>query len=894
MRISRRAFLKTTLIGTAFLAGSKYFKIGYSESSKEEELRIIRSTCSPNCTGACGFHATVHHGRLVTLIQAADYPESEYNPRGCLKGQSMMNLIYGPDRLKQPLIRVGKRGEGKFKAVSWDEALDYAATRLVEIMKKYGPDSIASFIQVPGTGYVQKGALMRLSSLYGWSIIHAYTMNGDLPIFWPMTFGVQTEELESLEWANSKYTMICGSNILWTRVPDAKFLHLSRERGGKIVVVDPNYSPTAALADEWIQINPSTDSAFALGLAWVILSERLYEEEFIKTYTDLPLLVRLDNKKKLKAEDVAELSSQAKAMKVHLPEYRELYVMVDSKSKRLAIPDPENLKPKFDPLLEGEIEVTLVTGERVKTKPVFQLIKEEILNNYSPEKVAKIIVPFPERVKEYEEMIKRIGKEIGIIKPLHIIYGASNYQWYHGDLKGRAYALLVTLTGNLGKSGAGISTYAGQYRVRWPLGAWWQFKEKPLKWTNFLLWLNKEFRESKEFKKYNKEIPYPTNGIKALVFGWGNPFDQHNLANRLKEMASSGELELIINLDFQMTTSVAWSDVILPGVTWYEKYDLTATVLHPYVQLQQPAIEPLFHCMPEIWILKELAKKIAEKLGNENFMEEIREFYVNPELFDKEEEARRKGQWSLKLARDLAHQASLDAAELMLKTGGSLVEGITVELLKNGPVRLNLPTPNRRQLVFYEQIQEFKPFPPVSFPAPLPKTARFVKSGRIEFYKDEDVFIDLEETLPIHKDPLKDTEYKLSQKKYSLFYITRNVLYRVHSTHSNNITMLELQNFRARIWIHPETAKIRGLKENDFVEVYNDRGKVYGYVIFDPGLHPQVVIFEEGWWSRYLRDTSYNSLIEPWIKPSHIIYFVPGIWEPTTCWNEASCEIRKV
>ena len=87
----------------------------------------MRSTCSPNCTCACGFEAVVHKGRIVTLMQSADYPEQEYNPRGCLRGQSMVNLIYGPDRMKQPLIRSGERGEGKFRAVSWDEALDYTA-----------------------------------------------------------------------------------------------------------------------------------------------------------------------------------------------------------------------------------------------------------------------------------------------------------------------------------------------------------------------------------------------------------------------------------------------------------------------------------------------------------------------------------------------------------------------------------------------------------------------------------------------------------------------------------------------------------------------------------------------------------------------------------------------
>jgi anaerobic selenocysteine-containing dehydrogenase len=837
----------------------------------------------------------IYKGRIASLVQAADYPEKEYNPRGCLRGQSMLNLIYGPDRLKQPLIRVGQRGEGKFKAVSWDEALDYVSDKLAGIMQKYGPESVVGNIQVPGTGYVHKGALMRLASMYDWSMIHAYTMNGDLPAFWPMTFGVQTEELESLEWTNSKYTVVLGSNVMVTRVPDAKFLNISREKGGKLVVVDPNFSPTAAKADEWVQINSSSDAAFALGIVNVILNEKLFDEDFIKTYTDMPLLVRLDNHKKLLASDVRSLAGKAKGMKSKIPEYRELYVVYNKKTKGYAIPDPESLKRDFDPVLEGEFEVQLTSGKTVKVKPVFQLMSEFVNKEYTPEKAARIIAPEESRVKEYTEMITRLAREMAATKPLHIVYGASNYQWYHGDLKGRALSLIVTLTGNLGKPGAGISTYAGQYRVRWPLGAWWGYKDKKNKWVNYLLWMNDEYRNSDEFKKYNKEIPHPKNGVKALIYGWGNPFDQHNMANRMREKAASGELELIVTTDFQMSTSCLWSDVVLPGVAWYEKYELTATIPHPYVQLQQPAVEPLFQCMPELWIFKEIAKRLAVKTGNKDLRKDIADFYPDPQVFRKEEAARKNGTWTLKLARELTHQASLDATALMLKTGGPQVQDMSVDMLKKGPVRLNLPTPNKRQIMFYEQIAGLKPFPPVSYPAPLPKTARFVKSGRIEFYKDEDVFIDTGETMPMHKDPFVDTENKAAgvKDKYKFALITRNALYRVHSTHSNNITLLELQDFKPKVWLNPKAAGERNIKEGDLVEAFNARGKVYGYAVLDPGLLYRVVVFEEGWWSKYTQGTSYNTLTYPWIKAAHLIYFTPGIWEPTTCWNETGCEVKK-
>ena len=898
MNVTRRDFVKLCAFGAISTGiASRYFQLASSKSSGGDEIKLVRSTCSPNCTGACAYHAMVYKGRITSLIQAADYPEAEYNPRGCLKGQSMVNLIYGPDRLKKPLIRVGERGEGKFKAVSWDEALDYAADKLAEIMKKYGPESIALSIQVPGTGYVHKGAAIRLASMFGWSVLHGYTMNGDLPAFWSQTFGVQTEEFESLEWINSRYIAIFGSNILVTRLPDAKFLSIAKERGAKVIMVDMNFTPTAAKADEWIQINPSTDAAFALGIVNVIINERLYDEDFIKTYTDMPLLVRLDNNRRLRAYEVKDLKDEAERLKKDIPEYRDLFVVYDVSRGKFRIVNPETLERDFEPALEGEFEVELVDGKRVKVKPVFQLVKELVTKDYTPEKVADIITP-PERSKsDYAQMIRRIAWEMATTKPLHIVYGASNYQWFHGDLKGRALSLIVALTGNIGKPGAGISTYAGQFKIRWPLGMWWLFKGRKPNWVTYLLWMNKEYRQSQEFNKYNRETPYPKNDVKAFVFGWNNPFDQHNMANRLKEMAKSGELEFILAIDFQATTSTKWADVVLPGVAWYEKWELTATILHPYVQMQQPAIEPLFECMQEIWIFKELAKRLVERWNDEELKAQIADFYPDSALFVREEEARKNGSWSLKLAREIADEASLKATELMLGKH-DLTKGITLDrLLKEGAVRLNINAPKNRQIPFWEQIHEKKPFPPPSFPAPLAKTARFVKSGRIEFYKEEDVFIDFGETLPVHKDPFVDTEYKVNpeaKNKYRYAFITRNALYRVHSTHSNNITMLELQDFRPRVWMNPKTAQEKGIKPGDLVEVYNDRGRVKGYAVLDQGIHPDVIIFEQGWWSRYLRGDSYNTLTYPWVKAVHLAYFVPGIWEPTTVWNECACDVRKV
>lgn len=847
VKLSRRQFLQATaatgvLIGTVGAAGFAK-KASAEGGSSTPNIKTIRTTCSPNCTGACGMNALVEDNEIKAIVQAADYPDPEYNPRGCLKGLSMMNLVYGPDRLQTPLIQKGKPGSDELKKSTWDETLDFTAKRLKEIADKYGPESIGVAFQVGGTGYVHKGAVSRLATLAGWNIHHAYDQNGDLPMFWPMTFGVQTEELEPREWLNSRYVAIFGSNIMATRLPDAHFLVEARNLGAKIVVFDPNYSPTAAKADEWIPIKGSSDAAVALGISKVILDEKLYDETFIKTYTDMPLLVRTDNGKRLKAEEVQGLTKPTDT-----PVYREAYVAYNGQF--IAV-HPEKLDLPLDITLEGEVEVHLKSGAIIKAKPAFQLLKES-LQKYTPEEVEK-----ESGIKK--DTLVRIAREMATTKPLHIVYGASNYQWYHGDLKGRALALINVLTGNLGNSGAGISTYAGQYRIRLKVAEWWVPEGRKQNWLPFLYMLNGPTKTMK--------VKYPEHGIKALIVGWGNPFDQHNMSNILRERVESGELEFVATMDFQMTTSCHYSHAVLPAVTWYEKTDLVATPVHPYLQLQQPTIKPVYEGKPELWIMRELAKRL-----NPEF-----EKYFYPGLD--------------------ADQAAEEVIKLMLKTGGPTVEGITLEELKKGPVRLKSEVPGNRQIPFYEQIQFKRPFPPESLPAKLEQTAQFVKSGRIEFYKDEDLFLQAGEELPVHKPPFEESEYALNpqaREKYTFSFITRNAIYRVHSTHSNNIWMNELQEGKPHVWLNPTDASEKGIKDGDEVEIYNDRGKVSAFAVVDPGAGQKVAVFEEGWWSRYLKGASYNSLTYPFIKPTHEVYFVPGIWAPNTAWNECLCDVRKV
>ncbi len=786
--------------------------------------------------------AWVQDGQVRMIRQAADYPYEHYNPRGCLKGLSINTLLHGPDRLTKPLIR---SEEGEQVPTDWDTALDAAADKLSAIMEKYGPESIGVIYQVQGTGHIQKGALVRIANTFGWSIIGGYELNGDLPMFWPETFGCQSEELESYCWEDSKLTLIFGSNISVTRMPDAHFLSYSQEAGGRVIYFDPNYSASAEKADEWVRIAPDSDGAFALAMAKTIIDEELYDAHFMRTYTDSPLLINTTTGKRVLADDVQGLSAVP-----NVPDYRASFVAFDEASGTLAATTPLEL-PDNTYALTGTYQVPLKDGTTIEAKPGFQLLIER-LADYTPEAVSEIC-------GIDAAVIERIAHEAAETKPMHIIFGGGTQQWYHGDLKGRACALIACLTGNIGQLGGGISTYVGQYKTRFNTASWMVPEGAIKNSCPFHYWVNGPTPLMK--------AKYPKDGFKAIVVGWGNPLEQHNVANWLRDALASGQIECLVSMDFQKTLTVAESTVAFPCASWYEKTELTTTPLHPYVQLQQRIVDPPGEAQEEIWVLTELANRI------------------DPSKADL---------WPRFASEDSEKRAD-EILTLLLEKGGPTIDHLTAQELRQGPGKLAHANPGEKRIPFWEQIHERTPFPTVSRPNPLDATAKFVRSGRIEFYRDEDIFLDLGEQLPCYKPPFEDTEYKDDPKArelYPLGYTTRNSAFRVHATYVNNPFMLELQDNTPKVWLNPKTAGERGLKTGDWVEVYNSRGSVQGQLIEDPGVYPTQCIFDQGWWSAYDNGSSYNSLIWPWINPTNEAYYIVSVWAPNMAWNETACNVR--
>ncbi len=790
--------------------------------------KVVRTTCSPNCTGSCGQLAFVRDGKLVKVQQAADYPDTVYNPRGCMKGLSYLLHVYGADRIQHPLVRTGPRGSGEFRQATWEEALDRIAADMKRIGEIWGMDSVHVFGQVPGSGYIQKGANYRAAALLGLTHGTSFDFNGDLPMAMPITFGVQNAEHEAKDWANSRFLLLIGSNPVETRIPDVHFIFDALDHGARLVVVDPNFSPTASKADTWLQIRPGTDAALGLAMANVILRENLADLDFMRTYTDAPLLVRMDTGKRLREADIT--AGGAANRFVAWDEVTGAPVVVGTERLGFAA--------GVEPSLSGRLHVGGRDGSLIDVRPGFAYVQDEVAA-WTPER-AESVTGIP------AAQIERLARAYATTKPAAILMGGGSNHWYHGDLTGRVLALLAALTGNIGKSGGGFSVYVGQYKVRVDVSSWWYPGGKKAKVCPTVYFVRGRT------DTMHPDVPYPKNGWHGLVCTFANLFVQAMDVNRLHQTLAG--LDLIVVVDHQMTETVRWADVVLPATTWYEKIDLTATPLHPYLQLQQPAIEPVGEARSELAIWREIVRRLAPDLETQ--------------YFETDEVA---------------------AIRAILAAGGPAA-GITYEQLQAGPVRLRVPDPD---IPFTDQVENLVPFPPVSLPAPLEKTASFIPTRRIEFYKEEDAFLRLGEAVPTYREPFDDGVH--DPKAYPLALLSPHSKWRIHSTYANNPWLGEIHGGRPKVQLNPADAAARGIADGDLIEVSNTRGSVQAWASVTSGAAAGTATLYEGWWPRQFHaGKGVNELTSSAVNPIHEVHYLGNMWAPSTGWKDCRCEVKRV
>lgn len=274
--ISRRTFIKWTGAAStaAAVAGRPPVLRALTEEKKAASAgeRSAFSVCDM-CMNKCGLIARVENDVITKLDPNPKFLKS----RGmlCARGNAGINRVYDPDRLKYPLLRKGKRGEGNWQRISWDRAYEILSERLGEIAEKY---TRCGVLFTPGSD-MQSTFVHWFAEVFGSYNITTHESN--CLISRNRAFLDTYGEVPFADVLNTNYLIMSGSNRFEALVtPDSIDLMTAKRRGCKLVVLDPRYTKTAALADEWFPIKPGTDMAFFLAITHVVLNDGLYDTDY--------------------------------------------------------------------------------------------------------------------------------------------------------------------------------------------------------------------------------------------------------------------------------------------------------------------------------------------------------------------------------------------------------------------------------------------------------------------------------------------------------------------------------------------------------------------------------------------------------------------------------------
>ena len=701
---------------------------------------------------------------------------------------------------KPPKEYFENRGQDKWLKLPWDDAFTLTAKALYDISKTYSGDKGTGLLTKQGydqamieatknagtqTLKIRGGmSLLGATRIFGYYRFcnmlallddkirgtgqekslggrgwDSYTWHTDLPPGHPMVLGMQTNEFDLNSVEHAKMIILLGMNWITTKMPDSHWLTEARLKGTKVVTVSVEYPATGCRSDEVIVIRPGTDPAFMLGVAHVIINEKLFDANNIKRYSDLPFLVRMDTLEMLRPNDVISGYQKQKPSKDAIIVKKDDPILgkIKEHDKQIIteemaaewddcmVWDARTQKPKAvgrddfgkkftsDPALEGEFEVTTIKGQRIKVMPVFNLMKQYINENFTPEKASKITwAP--------KEAIISLARDIAA-RPEGTLFacGMGSNQYFNADLKDRAVLFVAALTRNLGFPGGNVGSYAGNYKVALLNGIANYVAEDP-----FNIELDPSKKVHKKYYTVYESAHYYNYGDRPLRVGRKLFNGKTHINTPTKAMLFSNsnsllgnakwhydvvnntlpKIELITVADYWWNASCEYADIVFgcDHAAEFKHPDFSASCTNSFLQVHPRTPLPrIFDTKHDIEILAGISGALGKLIGDkrcEDFWKFVHENKVS-----------------------VYAQRIIDTSQGMT---GYKFDDLEARAKEGIPALVNNRTYPR--LGSWEQVHEDKPW--------------YTKSGRMEFYRFEKEWIEHGENMLVYREPIESTFYE--------------------------------------------------------------------------------------------------------------------------------------
>ena len=826
-KLSRRTLLKASAVtGTA--AAVSHMTGGLVTQAKAAaagsaipvttETHIVKTSCRA-CIHDCAILAHVRNGRIVKL---EGNPESQMNQGAvCAKGLSGISAVYHPNRNKYPLIRVGKRGENKWKRISWKEAIDIIAKKVCEVTDKYGAESI--LCTTGGGGNPCFAGIRRLANALG---TPNFMEPGCAQCYLPrvVSFNLQyggpatsIADENALEIYNPdtpmKSIVLWGANASYScPAGGGRALVELRAKGVKTVAIDPRFVPDAAKADVWLPIRPGTDVAMMLAWMRYIIAEKLYDLDFCMKWTNLPHLVDPDTGMCLRAK---EFFGEGDAYD------RVVWDKKTNSPKKLPYPWDDNL----DPVLDGEFTYQ---GKTYKTG--FRLLKERC----EPWTLEKAAAECWVDAKKMEEAIKIYAEGPG-----GLVLGVATDQIVNSGQAAQAAVILNALMGYVEKPGTLMQ--------RNPIGDVLNQGRYPVNPAPKLLpkgQLKKRLGGSEHKGLYMWDAAQPAAVLEAMETGKPYPIKVwlERSGNKLtalpqpeKWAKASKNVDLIVHMYMYPTSFSHYADILLPATEWLETNTL---VNHLNKVFARQAVTHTWETVDETLAWSRLVIRCAE-LGHKNAQRAC-----DPEF----------------MGADLPYWKTMEEMlDARLKTAG-----LTWKTM--------LEKDNPHTFMSYDQWNTYYVYLQKDEKG-LPKGFK-TSSKRIDVYGD--CYITLAKTgkpyardddvppatktydpLPYYTAPAENP-FNAVGREFPLVMTNGRIPFYHHGTLRNSPYLREKYPV-PEVWVNPKDAKRYAVKQGEWIWVESKRGKIRGVARVTEGIPVGVVYMERFWTPETL-----NSADEGW------------------------------